>query len=226
MKKDVYWFAHDANARRDQKITMMRLVYGAEGYGWYWMLVEMMREAEEHKLKLTGKYTMASLAKELDAEPKKLKEYIDDCIKEFELFQSDGEYFWSPALTKRMKKYHETIEKRKEAANKRWKKEESSNAKGMQMHSKSNAFAYQEHSTCNAFAMLGDKIRGEEIRLEEKREEERIGECEREGKPTDEQLRQHVLSVYGDMLQNLDAEERETVISGQVEILKKQNLMQ
>lgn len=32
-KQEVYWFRHDGNARRDQKILEMRLVYGAEGIG-------------------------------------------------------------------------------------------------------------------------------------------------------------------------------------------------
>jgi hypothetical protein len=120
MAKDVYWFKHDANARRDQKIMTMRLVYGAEGYGWWWMLIELMREAQEHKLRLTGKHTLAALAKELDAKPQKLKEFIQDCIEEFELFQSDGEYFWSPSLVRRMNAYNEVVNKKREAANLRW----------------------------------------------------------------------------------------------------------
>jgi hypothetical protein len=121
-KQDVYWFKHDANARRDQKILMLRTVYGAEGYGWWWMLLEMMRESSDYRLKLTGKYAMLTLAKELGAEPEKLKEFISDCIKEFELFDSDAEekYFWSPSLLRRMRAYEEVISKRREAANSRW----------------------------------------------------------------------------------------------------------
>lgn len=119
-KQDVYWFKHDFNARRDQKILMMRSVYGAEGYGWWWMLVEMMREASNYSLKLTGKYAMQSIAKELEADPARLKEFISDCIKEFELFESDGETFWSPSLNRRMDAYNEVIEKKREAAKARW----------------------------------------------------------------------------------------------------------
>jgi hypothetical protein len=136
VKKDVYWFSHDANARRDQKITMMRLVYGAEGYGWFWMLVELMRETPEHKIKITGKFTLAALGRELDAEPQRLEKYINDCICEFELFQTDGDFIWSPSLLARMKKYHETVDKRREAASKRWNKED---ANAMQVQSMSNA---------------------------------------------------------------------------------------
>jgi len=119
-KQEVYWFKHDGNARRDQKILEMRLVYGAEGYGWYWMLIELMREATDYKLKLSGKYAIPTLAKELGAEPDKLKQFIDDCIKEFELFQGDDKYFWSPSLIKRMSVYDEKVEQCRAAVNKRW----------------------------------------------------------------------------------------------------------
>jgi len=119
-KQEPYWFKHAGNARRDQKIITMRTVYGAEGYGWYWMLVEMMREAEEYKLRLTGKYDMQGLAKELDTDPDRLKEFIADCVKEFGLFESDGQTFWSPRLMDKMKSYDDLVEKKREAANARW----------------------------------------------------------------------------------------------------------
>lgn len=111
-KQEVYWFHHDGNARRDIKILEMRAEYGAEGYGWWWMLLEMMREATDYKLKRKGKY----LAKELDAEPDKLERFIADCIEEFELFQCDEKYFWSPSMLRRMEAYNNICEKRREAA--------------------------------------------------------------------------------------------------------------
>ena len=42
--------------------------YKAMGYGWYWMLLEMMRERDqdEYCLPLTGKHDLASIAKELE----------------------------------------------------------------------------------------------------------------------------------------------------------------
>jgi len=120
-KQEVYWFKHEGNARREQKIITMRSVYGSEGYGWYWMLIEMMRESEGYNLKLLGKYAIPGLAKELDADPDRIKEFITDCIKEFELFESDDKCFWSPLLTDKMAAYDDLIEKKKEAANTRWK---------------------------------------------------------------------------------------------------------
>lgn len=47
-EKDAYFFSHDCNARNDPKILALRSVYGAEGYGVYFMLVEILREQPEY----------------------------------------------------------------------------------------------------------------------------------------------------------------------------------
>ena len=65
MSKDAYYFSHDANARRDPRIAQMMSVYGFEGYGWYWALVEMMREQAQYKLDISGKYFYHGLSNEL-----------------------------------------------------------------------------------------------------------------------------------------------------------------
>ena len=59
--KDAYFFSHDCNARNDPKILALRSVYGAEGYGVYFMLVEILREQPEYKLSVT-KYIWSTLA--------------------------------------------------------------------------------------------------------------------------------------------------------------------
>lgn len=122
-KKDVYWFKHDANARRDQKILMMRSVYGMEGYGWYWAIIELMREADDYSISLTGKYALQALAGELEVDQARLKEYVKDCISEFGLFESDGESFWSPSLLRRMTAYDAVVEQKRDAAKARWSKD-------------------------------------------------------------------------------------------------------
>lgn len=115
-KQEVYWFKHDGNARRDIKILEMRADWGAEGYGWWWMLVEMMREATGYKLKRKGKY----LAKELDATTDQLTQFINDCIDDYELFDADDKYFWSPSMIRRMAAYNKVVETKRAAANARW----------------------------------------------------------------------------------------------------------
>lgn len=118
--KEAYYFSHDSNARNDKKILDMLSVYGAEGYGWYWMLVEMMRDATDYKLDMQSKYSFNAFAMQLHADSTKIKEFITDCINEFGLFESDGAFFWSNSLLRRMEKKKKVSESRSNAANKRW----------------------------------------------------------------------------------------------------------
>lgn len=118
--KEAYYFSHDSNARNDKKILDMLSVYGAEGYGWYWMLVEMMRDATDYKLDMQSKYSFNAFAMQLYAESTRIKDFITDCINEFGLFESDGAYFWSNSLLRRMEKKKKVSKKRSDAANKRW----------------------------------------------------------------------------------------------------------
>jgi len=135
--KDAFYFSHDSNSRHDPKITAMRSVYGSEGYGWFWMLVEMMREADEYKLEMKSKYAFNAYAMQLHSTSINIESFIKDCIHEFELFQTDGTHFWSPSLKKRMEMRNNRSEKAKAAAEARWSKSknnEDDDADAMQMH--------------------------------------------------------------------------------------------
>ena len=44
------YFSHDQNARNDPKITKIRAKYGLEGYGCYFVLLEMMSAERERRL--------------------------------------------------------------------------------------------------------------------------------------------------------------------------------
>ena len=163
MAKDAYYFSHDSNARQDPKILEMMSVYGSEGYGWYWILVEMLREQADYKLKLKGKYTFNALAMQMQCKPDASERFVLDCVNEFELFISDDMYFWSESLIRRMSIREEVSQKRKKAAEARWGKKsdtptilEDDDANGMQMHSKSNANGMQ-----------GKERKGKERKLKE-----------------------------------------------------------
>ncbi|MCP3026635.1 DnaD domain protein [Halobacillus sp. A5] len=152
--KNTYYFSHDGNARNDPKILSMRSVYGSEGYGWYWIIIEMLREQNDYKIKI-NKYTWNALAMQLQCNADAAHRFASDCINEFELLHTDGEYFWSESLLKRMEVKDTKSEKAKKAAQARWKKkarqdgdssgksseDKKSNAKDMQPHSERNADA-------------------------------------------------------------------------------------
>jgi hypothetical protein len=140
--KDAYYFSHDSNARNDPKILAMRTVYKSVGYGWFWMIIEILREQADFKLPIT-KYTFSSLAIQLQCECKEIEKFIHDCINEFVdenggLLSSDDKYIWSNSLIKRMQ-IKEDKREAKYAAVKRWNQEQSeSNANAEQTDNGSN----------------------------------------------------------------------------------------
>lgn len=141
MAKRANFFSHDMNARHDPKITAMRGAYKAEGYGWFWMLIEMMSESDGYKLDMQSKYALNAYAMQLQCERNAIASFIEDCIHEFELFATDGTYFWSESLLKRMKFRDEKSEKAAESARKRWNNANALNndANALQTQSERNA---------------------------------------------------------------------------------------
>lgn len=144
MAKEAYYFSHDSNARHDPKILAMRSVYGIEGYGRYWILIELLREQTDYKLK-KSKHLFNALAMQMQCDADAVHSFVQDCINEFELLQEDEDFIWCNSLFKRMEIKNTKSEKARRAAKKRW--EKSSNDDGsMQSHDDENANAMQTHS--------------------------------------------------------------------------------
>ena len=101
MAKDAYYFSHDSNARNDIKIKAMIAKYGYEGYGMYWVVIEILRETKDYELPLE-EYMFLALQQEFNGCSTDVQQYINDCINTFKLFSSDGEMFWSESLKRRM----------------------------------------------------------------------------------------------------------------------------
>jgi hypothetical protein len=118
--KEAYYFSHDSNARHDPKITAMRGVYGSEGYGWYWILVEMMRESNGYKLDMRSKYAYYAFASQMQCDSETAHKFIQDCITEFDLFAADETHFWSTSLLRRMQERERKSEKARKSAEARW----------------------------------------------------------------------------------------------------------
>lgn len=135
--KDTFYFSHDSDAREDPKIVAMRSVYGWEGYGWYWLFVEIMRSQQDYCLDITGKYVFNAFALQMHCPEERAQQFIMDCIDEFKLFKSDGEKFWSESLIRRMEEKELRSKKARDSARVRWNKPEDANA--MQTQCDSNA---------------------------------------------------------------------------------------
>jgi DnaD/phage-associated family protein len=169
MSKEAYYFSHDSNARNDPKIQAMIGDYGAAGYGVYWFIVEMLREQDNFKLPLKN-YVFSAIAMQVqckDYAKDNAKKFVEDCINEYELFETDGQFFWSNSLIKRMDKKNDVSEKRRAAAKARW--EKGSNSKDTaDSKNKNDANAMQK----NANAMQSDAIKGKESKVKESKEKE------------------------------------------------------
>ena len=133
MKKEAYYFSHDANAKDDPKILQLRMEMGWEGYGLFWALIEMLRNESDHKMRTHYK----SIAFALHTHEDSIKKLIND----FDLFAIEGEYFWSESLLKRMEMKESKSEKARQSAKKRWNQDNDANA--MRTHSDGNAIAMQ-----------------------------------------------------------------------------------
>lgn len=130
----------------------------------------MLRNESTYKLPLnknTYRAIKMQTGTSLDVE-----QYINDCINEYKdsesgngLFNSKDGMFWSESFIRRMEKYEDLKEKRKQAANARWNKEKEKNekqenepkqeknakkCKSIKRYCKSNASAYQKRYKCNA----------------------------------------------------------------------------
>lgn len=133
MAKETYYFSHDSNALTDTKILNMRADYGLEGYGLYWVIIEMMRNEEDYKLKL-NKNTYRAI-KTLTNTTIDIEKFIKDCLDDYELFEQEDENFYSNSLLRRMQEKDKKSAIAKEKAKKRW----NSNATAKQQQCSSNA---------------------------------------------------------------------------------------
>jgi Domain of unknown function (DUF4373) len=110
-KKDSYYFSHDSNARNDIKLLRLRRDHGPAGYGLYFMLIEVLRDQQDHKLTLS---TIADIAFEFHTE----EDLLTKIIKNYDLFKIEDEVFFSPRLCRSMEQYNQKKFKHIEAGRK------------------------------------------------------------------------------------------------------------
>lgn len=113
------YFSHDINAVSDFKVSSMVMEFGIEGYGLYWVIIEGMASTKDCRLPLKDSLIRVIAMKcQVDAEV--LSGFIERCIDEFELFETDGEFVWSNSLMTRMRKSQDNVARAKKAAKARW----------------------------------------------------------------------------------------------------------
>lgn len=124
-----FYLLHDIDAFNDIKITALCSEFGLEAYALFWVLLERMFPEEGLSLPYSDLTFMA--IKSQSRATLDVKCFIDRAI-EYDLFDRDGDVFFSPSLIRRMKaldkEAEEKSEKARQSANARWAKKRDANA--------------------------------------------------------------------------------------------------
>jgi hypothetical protein len=98
MKKDAYYFSHDANAHTDPKVLRLRVELGWEGYGIFWALVETLRCQKNYRI-AEDDFNFLSMALATPAD--NLEKVLDKCL-EVGLLEKKNGFIFSQSLLDRM----------------------------------------------------------------------------------------------------------------------------
>ena len=110
MKKS--YFRHDYNARNDIKLQSVITKHGAVGIGVYWIIVEMLcRNGGELPLDITRNISVAYFTD---------FKVVESVINDFDLFENDGNVFWSVRIRQTIDNTKKVSDARKAASRQRW----------------------------------------------------------------------------------------------------------
>lgn len=106
MNKDAYYFPHFSNTRHDRKIKRLRKELGVEGYGIFFMALEVLREQMDYRYPIDD---IDLLADEFGTSEQKVRTVICN----YKLFELDEENnFFSPKFIEFMQPYLKMKEQR------------------------------------------------------------------------------------------------------------------
>jgi len=152
MKKDAYYFPHFCNARHDRKLKRVQKELGVEGYGIFFMILEVLRDQPDFKYPMSD---LDLLADEFGTSEQK----VTTVVCNYKLFDVDAENnFTSHKLQLYLQPYLERSEKARNAAITRRDKV------------KKDAQALPEHSASNTQAMQVKETKAKQIKVKETKE--------------------------------------------------------
>ena len=114
------YFSHDYNSRNDTKLVRAGMKFGlCQAIGAYWCIVEMLYEE--------GGYLPLSEYERITFELRCPNELITYLINDSELFETDGEMFWSNTAIERLKMRASKSQKARESIEYRWYRKRNTN---------------------------------------------------------------------------------------------------
>jgi len=97
--KDAFYFSHDSNSKDDPKCALLIEQLGLEGYGIFWVLIEILRDQPNYKYPLS---LIPSIARKYNSTVEKVKTVVFN----YALFEIENDtFFYSNSLLERMNKY-------------------------------------------------------------------------------------------------------------------------
>ena len=75
------WFKHQTNARNDERMAKLADLSGLEGYGFYFMVLEIIAENMDETNRNYAEYSVDYWAKKLGLLPNKFKKLLENCIE-------------------------------------------------------------------------------------------------------------------------------------------------
>jgi hypothetical protein len=108
MSKDAYYFSHDSNAFHDPRIIKLRSKHGLEGYGFYWAIIEHLRNQKNYSLNIED---LDLLSFYMNSDESKIKQMLSVCLSIGLLKNENGKVF-SESLLNRMEKANKIREAR------------------------------------------------------------------------------------------------------------------
>jgi len=95
MAKDAFYFSHDSNAKDDPKCVLLIEQLGLEGYGIYWVLIEMLRDQPGYRYPLA---LIPAISRRYNTTAEKMRTVVSN----YGLFEIDENDFFSLSLLRRM----------------------------------------------------------------------------------------------------------------------------
>lgn len=114
------WFQHDSDMRNELEMKLIRTKFGAEGYGIYHALREVVAEyIEVDNIEEWGSvhplHTIETLARECETTPEKLKEFLEFCNDKTIFKKKDGRLF-DPLIKDKLDNFFERVQRKNKSS--------------------------------------------------------------------------------------------------------------